>query len=273
MFSYVPDNVLENPNLSPNAKLLYGIANGFITNNKPFQASNSYLAKILNCSDKTIKRCYKELHEANLIKVRNKGKYWDIALIKITSFRYDDTETLEDVQNCTPEKVDTHVQQVDTSVQLASEVDTSVQQSGQICPATHLYIKHKNKHKIDPSSLEEFMSNHDKVSDLGYRSLLVNHCDGNKEYLDHHLELIYNHIKAKALDIEDLDSYAKSWIRRNKLEFGNTPAKFKATLAKHKAEETLHHNENTRPRVMNQKPRKHELITDSKGRTIVRYLD
>jgi len=260
MFSYVPDNVLENPNLSPNAKLLYGIANGFITNNKPFKASNSHIAKTLNISISQVKRLYRELADTGLIKVKSKGQTWTIELVKITSFVYDDSETMEDHQS---------------SVQKCTVDDQSVQKctvSVQKCTPTHLYNKHKNKHKIDPS-ISEFISNHDKVSDLGYQSLLVNHCDGNKEYLNHHLELIYDHIKAKGLDIEDLDSYAKSWIRRNKLEYGNTPAKFKATLAKHKTKETLLHNENTRPRVMNQKPRKQELITDSKGRTIVRYLD
>lgn len=288
MFSFIPENVLLDKNLSSNSKLLYGVLNGFISNNKRFYASNANLSETLNVSQGQIRRLWNELYLAKLIKVKSKGKRWDVEIVKKTTFEYEESSLKPEnktaskprisVQNCT---------ESDKSVQNCTESVQKCTASVQNCTDAHLYISNKlerEERKKSDLSLSESIPNYvpdcdalidepETLTEMDLQELLVNHCDGNKEYLDYHVEMMKNHISAKALEISDLKSYAISWIMRNKVSYGDTPATFKQRQAKRQEEEKARQSETQRPIIANQKPRKQELVTDSKGRTVVRFLD
>lgn len=68
----IPQHILSDINLSPTAKLLYGVIDSFQCKTGVCYASNERLAQeVANCSERTISRCVAELKDAGLISIVN----------------------------------------------------------------------------------------------------------------------------------------------------------------------------------------------------------
>lgn len=66
----IPTHILSDLNLSPTAKLLYGVINAFQNKTGVCYATNERLAQeVANCSERTISRCISELKDAGFIDI------------------------------------------------------------------------------------------------------------------------------------------------------------------------------------------------------------
>lgn len=64
----IPSQVLQNKNLKPNSKILYGEIARLSQKDGYCYASNKYLGELLNVKEKSVSRLLKELKEFGLIK-------------------------------------------------------------------------------------------------------------------------------------------------------------------------------------------------------------
>ena len=82
LFAIIPVSILENSELSANAKLLYGEIMALSKRSGKCYATNAHLAKMLSLSDRSIPQLLKELSGIGLviidIKRSSKGTYRDI---------------------------------------------------------------------------------------------------------------------------------------------------------------------------------------------------
>lgn len=226
MFSHIPDPVLGDNQLTPNAKILFGIRYSFETNEMDFFANNDTLSKKLGVSEEAIRRLYNELEKRGFLKIISKGRFWKTEINRAKLHAEQCT-----VQNCT--KSEPTVQNYTPTVQNYTPVV-------QNCTSTHIYIKESYNRKLEgeetPSPetlLENFLAEPLELTEFERQSLLTNNCDDNQTYLDYQLEQINLYIKRKKIQIDQSGfyNYVASWIQRSKVRFGDTPDVFKKSYS------------------------------------------
>lgn len=225
MFSHIPDPVLGDSKLTPNAKILFGIRYSFETNEMDFFANNDTLAKKLGVSEEAIRRLYNELERSGFIKILSKGRFWKTEINRAKLHSEECT-----VQNCT--KSAPTVQNYTETVQNCT---TTVQN----CTSTHIYIKESYNRNLEGEKatpdqlLENFITELPELTEFERESVLLNNCDGNEEFLEYQLQQIKDYIKAHSKPITgSFFHYVASWIQRSKVRFNDTPAAFKKTVIK-----------------------------------------
>ena len=93
MYIKVPFEVLENKNLQPTTKLLYGLILSLCNQNGYCWANNSYFVKTLSISRATLIRCINELIRLELILFENDEKYNKRIIKCLTSNKVSQNDT------------------------------------------------------------------------------------------------------------------------------------------------------------------------------------
>lgn len=79
---WIPAKVFSNPDISTNAKFLWGIVH-ILSNERGCFASRSTLGTYLHCTDRNVQMLISELIEAGLITRDDKGVLWDVVTLSL----------------------------------------------------------------------------------------------------------------------------------------------------------------------------------------------
>lgn len=99
----VPVFVLADRDISPTAKLLYGVIDSFLKRTGACYASNARLAEeVAGCSERTVSRCVSELKDAGYIKVGLLPKAADKPQVRRITLNVSVSDGQDGRQNCLP---------------------------------------------------------------------------------------------------------------------------------------------------------------------------
>ncbi len=102
-FIAVPTDILKNRNISPTAKLLYGVIDSFLHRSGVCYASNDRLAEeVAGCSERTISRCVSELVSAGYVAIVSAKPRKIILTVSVPDGQEGEQDGLSTRQNCLP---------------------------------------------------------------------------------------------------------------------------------------------------------------------------